>query len=199
LRKHNFMKLGILNFAGQFNNPRRKRNGPSLLKGLLLIISLVGACQCTEAQAKDSVQPPYLRFPTIPPFSLLKVDSSGYFTKDNIKKNHLTLLMYFSPECEHCKHQTQELLASMDQFKDIEIVMATLLPYHEMKEFYNYYRIADHPNIKMGRDEKAVLPGFYKIHSLPYLALYDKKGNLITTFEGSQKIATLMDAFNKAN
>jgi thioredoxin-related protein len=164
-----------------------------------MLIVLLTDCQFLMAQTTDTVQAPFRRFPTIPPFSLLKVDSSGYLTKDNLKKNHATLIMYFSPECEHCKHQTQDLLASIDQFKDIEIVMATLLPYNEMKEFYNYYRIADHPNIQMGRDEKAILPGFYKIRSLPYLALYDKKGKLITTFEGSQKVATLTNAFNKGN
>jgi thiol-disulfide isomerase/thioredoxin len=171
-----------------------------LSRTLMLIASIIiTGIQFLQAQATDSMQPPYLRFPNLPPFSLLKVDSSGYLTKDDLKKNHLTLLMYFSPECEHCKHQTEDLLASMAQFKDVEIVMATLLPFQEMKEFYNYYRIADHPNIKMGRDEKAVLPGFYKMRSLPYLALYDKKGKLITTFEGNQKATTIINAFNKGS
>jgi hypothetical protein len=66
-----------------------------------------------------------------------------------------------------------------------------------MKEFYRYYRIAEYPNIKMGRDEKYVLPPFYKMHNLPFLALYDKKGNLITTFEGNQDIHKLLKAFKK--
>ena len=33
--------------------------------------------------------------------------------------------------------------------------------------------------------------------NLPYLALYDKKGQLITTFEGTQKADTILDAFEK--
>ena len=57
--------------------------------------------------------------------------------------------------------------------------------------------MAEHPNSKMGRDEKFFLPPFYKIRNLPYLALYDKKGNLITTFEGTQKIDTILAAFDK--
>ena len=65
-----------------------------------------------------------------------------------------------------------------------------------MKQFYNYYRIADHPNIKMGRDEKYVLQPFYRIRNLPYLALYDSKGNLITTFEGNQKMDKILAAFD---
>ncbi len=151
-----------------------------------------------HAQAQgsnDPNQPPYLRFPTIPPFNLLKVDSTTHLTKDDIKKNRRTIVMFFSPECDHCKHQTQDILAEADKFKDIEIVMATYQPFNEMKDFYNYYRISDHPNIKMGRDEKYTLPPYYKIQSLPFIALYDKKGNYITHFEGNQKVSTLLDAF----
>jgi thiol-disulfide isomerase/thioredoxin len=153
--------------------------------------------QAQEVPQKQPDKPPYQRFPTIPPFKLLKVDSVTFVTKEDIKKHHLTLIMCFSPECEHCKHQTKDIIAAMDKFKNIEIVMATFQPFPEMKEFYNYFRIADYPNIKMGRDEKYMLPPFYGIHNLPYLALYDKKGNLITTFEGNQKVDTLLNAFKK--
>jgi thioredoxin-related protein len=168
------------------------------MKRLISIVLIFAGCPYLMAQNGNAVQPAYLRFPTIPPLSLLKVDSASYITKENIKKNRPTLIIIFSPTCDHCKHQTQDILADMDKFKNTEIVMATLQPFEEMKEFYNYYRIADHPNIKMGRDEKAVLPGFYRdMRSLPYLALYDKKGNLITVFEGNQKVATLLNAFEK--
>ena len=168
------------------------------MKRLISIALIFAGCQALLAQNSSSIQPAYLRFPTLPPLNLLKVDSATYVTKDQIKKNRQALIMIFSPSCDHCKHQTQDILADMDKFKNIEIVMATLQPFEEMKEFYEYYRIADHANIKMGRDEKAVLPGFYRdMHSLPYLALYDKKGNLISVFEGNQKVATLLNAFEK--
>lgn len=142
-----------------------------------------------------NAQAPFMRFPTIPPFHLLKLDSSTYLTKDDVKKNRKTIMMYFSPDCEHCKHEIESFLASWSKFRDIEIVMATYQPFGEMKEFNAHYKIYEHPNIHIGRDEKFFLPPFYKIRNLPYLALYDKKGNLITTFEGTQKVETIMDAF----
>ncbi len=154
---------------------------------------------CSFLYAQNQPQPelpPFQRYPTIPPFKLLQVDSATFVTKDDIKKHHRTLIMCFSPECDHCKHQTEDLITAMDKFKDVEIVMATFQPFAEMKEFYRYYRIADYPNIRMGRDEKYVLPPFYKIKSLPFLALYDKKGNLITTFEGNQKADKILNAFD---
>ncbi len=156
----------------------------------------VQAAQATQS-APD--QAAYLRYPTLPPFRLLKLDSSSYLTKDDVKKGHRTLIMYFSPDCEHCQHETEAILANFSKFKDIEIVMATYQPFEELKAFNTKYKIYEHPNMKMGRDEKFFLPPFYKIRNLPYLALYDKKGNLITTFEGTQKVDTILNAFNKAH
>ena len=154
------------------------------------------------AQAPQQTDPapapaPYLSNPTIPPFHLLKLDSATYLTKDDIKKNHRTIILYFSPDCEHCRHQTEAILANSDKFKDIEIVMATYQPFGELKDFNAHYRIFEHPNIKMGRDEKFFFVPFYRIHNYPYLALYDKDGKLITTFEGTQKVDTLLNAFDK--
>ena len=144
-----------------------------------------------------NAQAPFLRFPTLPPFHLPKLDSATYLTKDDVRKNRRTLIMFFSPDCEHCKHQTENILADFGKFRDIEIIMATYQPFGELKEFNEHYKLSEHPNIKMGRDEKFMLPPFYKIRNLPYLALYDKKGQLITTFEGTQKADTILDAFEK--
>jgi thiol-disulfide isomerase/thioredoxin len=152
--------------------------------------------QPTEQQVNPPQPPaPYITNPTIPPFHLLKTDSATYVTKDDLKKHRRTMIMFFSPDCDHCKHQTESILAAGDKFKDIQIVMATYQPLSEMKDFNTHYRISDYPNMKIGRDEKFFLVPFFRIRNLPYLALYDKDGNLITTFEGTQKVDTILNAF----
>jgi thioredoxin-related protein len=176
-----------------------------MMKTVYLAILAIALGHAASAQklpnqpATDSANAnaPFMRFPTIPPLHLLKLDSSSYLSKDDIKKNRKTIIMFFSPDCEHCKHQTEAILADFKDFKDIEIVMATYQPFSEMKDFYAHYHIADHPNILIGRDEKFALPPFYRIRNLPYLALYDKKGKLITTFEGNQKADIILDAFKE--
>jgi thioredoxin-related protein len=163
-----------------------------------VLIAMLGLFMFSTGLAQtpaNAPEPPYLKNPGIPPFHLLEVDSAHVFTKDDIKKNKRVLLIFFSPECEHCKHQMRDILADFSKFKDIEIVMATFQPFEQMQSFYNYFRIGDHPNILMGRDEKYMLPPYYRMQSLPFLALYDKKGNYITHFEGNQKVDTIMNAF----
>jgi len=165
-----------------------------VLFALLVLFSLYSAQAQTVAAPPEA---PYLKNPGIPLFRLLKADSVHFITRDDIKKNRKVLLIFFSPECEHCKHQIRDILADFNKFKDIEIVMATFQPFDEMKTFYNYFRIGDHDNILLGRDEKYFFPPYYKMQSLPFLALYDKKGNFITHFEGNQKADTILHAFDQ--
>jgi len=172
----------------------------SLMKLVLILVFHLLFLNAIWAQSpvqspNNAQEAPYLKNPEIPPFRLLEVDSVHYLTRDNLKKNHKVLIIFFSPECDHCKHQMRDILADIGKFNDIEIVMATFQPFDEMKSFYTYFRISDHSNILMGRDEKYMLPPFYRMQSLPSLALYNKKGAFITRFEGNQKVDTILNGF----
>ena len=141
---------------------------------------------CTVAfSQEDSTAPVYQRFPTIPQFTVFKAPDSTSFTRDDLKKNKPVVFMIFSPDCEHCQHETEKLLANIDKFKTAQIVMVTYLPYDEMMAFYRSYKIADYPQITMARDTKFFFPVFFKVRNLPSIFVYDKKGNLKKNFEGS--------------
>ena len=144
---------------------------------------------------QDSLAPPYKRFPTIPPFKLLKIDSSSYFTKSDLKKNRPVLIILFNPDCDHCQHETEQILKNIDEFKDVQIIMSTNMSFDMMKSFYEKYDLGKFENIVVGRDFQYILPSFYQIRFMPYLAMYDKKGNLLTTFQGSMKIDDLAKVF----
>lgn len=128
--------------------------------------------------------PIYKRFPFFPPVKLLLPDSST-FTKDILPKKQPVLLIVFSPMCEHCQHETEELIKNIDKFEKITIVMATMMPFDSMMNFRNHYSLAKYKNIIVGQDTKFFLPPYYDIHNLPFLAFYDKKGNFISIFEGN--------------
>ena len=149
-----------------------------------------------SGMAQTDNDPPYKRFPTVPPFSLLTVDST-LITKDNLVTNKPTIIMYFNPGCEHCQHQMEDMIAHKEALKDIQIVMATYAPLNELAEFIDKYKVAEFPNIKTGRDTKYMLQPFFKIGGLPYQALYDADAKLITTYEGNVKIDTMLSSFKK--
>jgi thioredoxin-related protein len=165
------------------------------MKNWLLLFILAFTVKLASAQTLPPDSPAYKRFPTVPPFNILQVDSTT-LTKDKLK-HQPTLIMYFSPDCDHCKHQWADMEKRMKELKKYQIVMVTYQPFEEMVTFYKAQRIAEYPNIRLGRDTKFFLPPFFKIKSLPFQALYDKNGNLITTFQGNVKIDNLLAAFEK--
>ena len=105
--------------------------------------------------------------------------------------------MLFSPDCDHCKHETEELIKRMPDFKDVQIVMATPLPFDKMKEYYEHYGLGRFANIKMGQDEKFMLPVFFNMRSFPFLAFYNKKQELISVFEGSMPMDEVLTELKK--
>ncbi len=157
-------------------------------------MALLLAAATASAQTDTAL---YLRFPQVPPFTLYKAPDSTKFTKDDLAGKKKTLLIIFSPDCDHCQHETKALTDTIKAFKKIQIVMATYLPYAEMMKFYTDYNIAAYPNITMGWDKSFFLPPFFKLNSLPFMALYDKKGKLITTFEGTVAMKKILTAFEQ--
>ncbi len=140
------------------------------------------------AVAQDDSTLLYKRFPIIPSFKLINVADSSIFTKDNLKKKKATIIMMFSPDCEHCQAETKELTAKIGLFKKAQIIMASPLDFNYLKEFYNEYKIANYPTITMGRDPIYFFGTFFKVRSFPSIFVYDKKGNLVNSFTGSTPV-----------
>lgn len=163
----------------------------NILLFLLAIISIAGYSQ------KDSTQPPYKRFPGFPPVKLLLPDSATYFTKAGLKKKSAVMLMVFNPQCEHCQHETEQLIKHIHEFKNVQIIMATMMPFDSMMSFRKKYSLAEYNNIVVGRDEHYFLPGFFMINTLPYLAFYNKKKELISVFEGSMPMERVLKELDK--
>lgn len=162
-------------------------------KGIFFIVLMAGAAFLSTAQTEPD--PPYRRFPTVPPLQLLLTDSATIFTDKELKKNQPVFVILFSPDCEHCQKETEELIDHIEEFKKIQIVMATTLPVYKMKEFYEKNQLSRFKNITVGQDKFFLLPTFFRISNLPFLAFYDKKGKLIDVFEGALPVKKVLEKF----
>jgi thioredoxin-related protein len=147
------------------------------LKKIITLLFVIGFAFNASAQDKtqDSI-PVYKRFPEVPPFTLRTVPDSMQFIKQDLKKNKATIIMIFSPDCEHCQRATRDLQAHAAEFKNVQIVMASPLDFNLIEKFYKEYNIAQYPNF-------------------PSIFVYDKKGNFVEKFEGDvpfSKIAKVL-------
>ena len=162
-------------------------------KTILAVLLLSGLCSFGQ---KDTIQPPYLRFPDFPPVTLALPDG-GKFTKADLDKKAAVMLMLFSPQCDHCQHETEELIRNIDKFRKYQVVMATMLPFDSMMAFREKYQLAKYENIIVGHDNKYFLPAFFNIRNLPFHAFYNRKKELISVFEGTVTIAKVLDELKK--
>jgi thioredoxin-related protein len=160
------------------------------MKSFLLFLIFIGITASASA-AVDSI-PAHLKGLRIPDFKLLLVDSVTNFYTENLDPEKNTLIMMFSPDCDHCQHQTEDIIKNMDAFKNTQIVMNTILPFSQLKEFYETYQLHRFKNIIMGRDVLFFFSPYYRAQFTPYLALYNKKGELLYTNDGQVKIETLI-------
>lgn len=164
-----------------------------MFKYLFIICSLLLSSTAINAQVNTAEeQPVYLRFPTIPLFKTNKAPDSTTFTRENLKKNVNTVFFMFSPDCNHCQHETEAMVKKIKEFKKTQIVMITYFPWDEMMAFYKAYNIGKYPQIIMARDNNYFFPVFFKIRNFPSIYVYDKQGNFKKSFEGSVKIEDIL-------
>lgn len=134
----------------------------------------------------------------IAPFSIVMLNGKTYTYKE-LKKNVPTVLVYFSPTCEHCQAFTKELLKHDNELKNKQIVMVTYQPVKEMKPFDSTFHISSKHYIKMGTEGYTfVVQKYYGVQRFPFVAMYNKDMKLVKTIpfvtqpeEVSKEIASL--------
>ena len=103
-------------------------------------------------------------------FGELSVDPEIAFTN-----NKPTFLEFYAEWCEVCKETAQQVSAFKDEYeKDINFVFLNV----DNQKWNNYIRKFD-------------------VNGIPQVNLFDKKGDLISTFIGKQKEITIKDSIDR--
>ena len=163
------------------------------MKKIILFILLLPAVKTACSQIDTSAL--YFKYPDVPPFTITRVPDSTKFAKADLQTRKPLIIMVFSPDCEHCTHEVKEILAHMDLFKNVQLLMIAHLDFHYLKTFYTDYKIAGYPNITLGRDYSYFFGTFFNIKALPAIYVYNKKGKVVAAFDGSvpvQRIAAAL-------
>jgi thioredoxin-related protein len=158
------------------------------------VVLLCVLCASLIGYAQIDTLPLFKQFPDVPPFSLLKIPDSTIFKKEDLQKKTPTLIVLFSPDCEHCQHFTSQLIEQKEQFKKIQIIMVSYLDVSIIKTFYYTNHLQDYKNITVCRDGQYFLGTFYNLHTFPSIILYNKKGRLVKNFDGLVKISDIIMA-----
>lgn len=131
----------------------------------------------------------------IAPFSIKQVNHKTY-TYKQLKQNTPTVLVYFSPTCDHCKAFLKQLLKQKG-LASKQIVLVTYLPVEELKPFVDEFKLNHYSNIKTGTEGYSfTVRKYYDVQRFPFIAAYDKqlllKKVLPYTEDGKKAVAQLV-------
>ena len=107
--------------------------------------------------------------------------------------------MIFGPDCDHCQQETRQIIAHQKELKDVQVVMITLHPVDRMKTFISDYKLDAVKNVVVAQDYARFTMPFFGFKNFPFHAMYDKKGKLLASFEGTMGIQQVIELFKGKN
>ena len=161
---------------------------------IAVMIFFFSSTALLHAQEYDSI-PPYQKDSTIPDFSIMQTDSS-WFVKEFLPPNKPVIIIYFSPDCGHCQLTAHDFEKKMNKLKDVFFVWVSYLSLDKIKTFAEEYKMDDQKNIRIGRDPNYYIPSFYRVKFTPFIAVYDKKGKLLKTYDEGTDPDTIINLLN---
>ena len=148
------------------------------------ILTLLLAVSFYSADAQQDSTLPYLKDRMMPAFNLLSVDSV-VFTQNSIAPDKPTIIMMFSPDCDHCQKQLDDLLAIPELTSTTQVVMISMAPVIYNREFYKKNKLEKYPFVYLGMDYQGLCLRYYKPHTVPVLVFYNKKREFVSIHQGN--------------
>jgi thioredoxin-related protein len=171
----------------------KNHNPITIMKQFFLsILALVAITGCTLAQNQNP------KIQNLPIYHILTTDSVNV-TSAKLKPNKPVMIIYFSPDCSHCQHLMYELKPKLKELTGVQIVMITFVQYKMIKEFYRDFGLSAYPNITVGTEGYTYeMQKLFDIKTTPFIAIYDKKGKLVKTYEKAPDVKELVEVAKKA-
>ncbi|MBO9201403.1 MULTISPECIES: TlpA family protein disulfide reductase [Niastella] len=164
------------------------------MKQLITFFIFVTIISCASKDPMKQAMEQALELKPIPSFKILLSDSTNWVSTTDVSTNKSVVMFFFSPHCPYCRAQMDDIMKNMRQLKDIQFYLVTDFPVQDIKEFYSNYKLADYPNIIVGKDTANYGGKYFKIPGVPFTAVFgkDKKPNKF--FLGKTNISAIRKA-----
>jgi thiol-disulfide isomerase/thioredoxin len=165
-----------------------KNRYPILAVALLITMLLCSTLAKTQVADKTV---------KLPPFRMMQVNGE-VFKAEYLPIGKPILLIYFSPDCDHCEKLMTDFVKHAEAFKKASVVMITYLPVERVAQFKKDYSINRFSNIVVGTEGMTFfVRNYYNLVEMPFAALHDKNGNLIRSYERDVPLQDLSNLLNR--
>ena len=127
----------------------------------------------SEAQAQSD---------KLPPFRIMQPNGK-VFKAEYLPFEKPIVIIYFSPDCDDCLSFMDSFFKKIDAFNKASLVLITFMPIEYLTKFSSKYRISNYKNIYIGTEGSTYfVRDYFKMKGIPFAALYDKNGNIISSY-----------------
>lgn len=161
----------------------------------IVITGITASAQDKKTDNASKEDAPYLKHKELPAMEILNINGRDTFNTYNIKPGRPTLIIYFGPDCDHCKQMLEGFKPEMDKLKDIDIYLVSFAPVIAINIYNSVNHWEQYSNVKLlGSDFRFFFPGFYGVSSVPNVVLYDKKKKFVKLWVGGASVREILEA-----
>lgn len=91
----------------------------------------------------------------LPKFSFLQIGSKGEISRSDLRGGK-TVVLYFSPDCEHCRALGEDIGRQLGRLRDIDFVFVTRFDEGDAIAYARDFGLWEQPNMYFG-DRKSVV------------------------------------------
>ena len=136
---------------------------------------------------------------TMPAFQM-KLTNGKTFSSSQLTNQKPVIIIYFAPDCEHCRLLMDELFKKISVFKNCQLIMATFQPVSEVLWFEKKYQTAKYANIKVGVEVPVFFfRNYYKLEHTPFTALFNKSRKLVASYKEKTPVDELIKKVKALN
>jgi len=158
------------------------------MRNYLIIWYILSAIGCQDKKGADIGH--------LPSLDLLLSDSLTHINTMDVKGGNPVVLLYFSPDCDHCQKETKSILHHMDSLNNVKFYFITNDSLDRIRIFRSAFHLDKYSNITVGWDNQYLFLRQFKDAAPPYLVIYDSKLRQIGILNGeveADKIVTLIN------
>lgn len=133
----------------------------------------------------------------VPPFQMVQANGKIFRAQD-LPMGKPILLVYFSPECDHCEKMLKAFFKQATNFQKASVALITYLPVDKVSKFAKEYNLAKHPNIYAGTEGSTFfVRNYYRVKEMPFVALYTKNGDFVASYEKDVDLSSLAEKLKR--
>jgi hypothetical protein len=125
---------------------------------------------------------------------MLLMDSITLFRSEDIPSGKPIVMIYFRTDCPYCQEETKNIINNITTFKNFQVYFLSGSSLKDIKDYAQSFHLNQYPNIIVGKDYAHSFTQVYKPNSVPYLAIYNSRKELLKIYDGNIPINVLIAA-----